>query len=119
MTHNEAHKRTPAPIGAGGPNPPPVKGEGGGGYEVGGRTGEQYKYIGMTHPHELELRMLGQIEKPTSKRARRPTRGTEEVDNSFEATRESNMICPITCECQVMASADALVTQSWPWRMPL
>jgi len=47
-----------------------------------------------------ELRMLGQIEEPPPKRVRRPTRGAEEVDNSCEATRKSNMICPITCGCR-------------------
>jgi len=47
-----------------------------------------------------ELRMLGQIENPPPKMARRPTRGAEEKDNSCEATRESNVICPITCGCR-------------------
>jgi len=47
-----------------------------------------------------ELRMLDIIDRPPSKRVRRPTRGAEAVDNSCEATRESNMICPITCGCQ-------------------
>jgi len=45
-----------------------------------------------------ELRMLDPSDKPPPKRARRPTRGTT-IDNSCEVTRESNMICPITCGC--------------------
>jgi len=44
--------------------------------------------------------MLGQTETPPPKRARQPTRGAEEGDNTCEATRESNMICPITCGCR-------------------
>ena len=44
--------------------------------------------------------MLDKSEQPPSKRVRRPTRGAEAVDNSCEATRESNMICTITCGCQ-------------------
>jgi len=47
-----------------------------------------------------ELRMLGQTENPPPKRARRPTRGAEEGDNTCEATQDSNMICPITCGCR-------------------
>jgi len=45
-----------------------------------------------------ELRMLDHSDKPPPKRARRPTRGRT-IDNSCEVTRESNMICPITCGC--------------------
>jgi len=45
-----------------------------------------------------ELRMLDPSDKPPPKRARRPTRGMT-IDNSCEVTRESNMICPITCGC--------------------
>jgi len=45
-----------------------------------------------------ELRMLDPSDKPPPKRARRPTRGMT-TDNSCEVTRESNMICPITCGC--------------------
>jgi hypothetical protein len=45
-----------------------------------------------------ELRMLDPSDKPPPKRARRPTRGMT-TDNLCEVTRESNMICPITCGC--------------------
>jgi len=45
-----------------------------------------------------ELRMLDHSDKPPPKRARRPTRGMT-IDNSCEVTKESNMICPITCGC--------------------
>jgi len=86
----------PATIGVGGPKPPPVSRV----REVEGRE-ERDEQVDNTnksvrHSH-TELRMLGQTENPPSKRARRPTRGSEDVDNSWEATRESNMICPITC----------------------
>jgi len=47
-----------------------------------------------------ELRMLDPSENPPPKRARRSTRGTHTKDNSCEVTRESNMICPITCGCR-------------------
>jgi len=45
-----------------------------------------------------ELRMLDPSDKPPPKRTRRPTRGMT-TDNLCEVTRESNMICPITCGC--------------------
>jgi len=45
-----------------------------------------------------ELRMLDHSDKPLPKRVRRPVRGMDK-DNSCEVTRESNMICPITCGC--------------------
>jgi len=45
-----------------------------------------------------ELRMLGHSEEPPPKRVRRPTRGMS-IDTSCEVTRESNMICPISCGC--------------------
>jgi len=45
-----------------------------------------------------ELRMLDPSDKLPPKRARRPTRGMT-TDNLCEATRESNMIYPITCGC--------------------
>jgi len=45
-----------------------------------------------------ELRMLDPSDKPPPKRARRPTRGMT-TDNLREVTRDSNMICPITCGC--------------------
>jgi len=44
--------------------------------------------------------MLDPSENPPPKRARRSTRGTDINDNSCEITRESNMICPITCGCR-------------------
>jgi len=47
-----------------------------------------------------ELRMLNPSENPPPKRVRRPTRGTGTKDNSCEATRESDMIFPITCGCR-------------------
>jgi len=47
-----------------------------------------------------ELRMLDPSENPPPKRVRRSTRGTDTIDNSCGATRESNMICPITCGCR-------------------
>jgi len=42
--------------------------------------------------------MLDRSNKPPPKRVRRPTRGMD-IDQSCEVTRESNMICPITCRC--------------------
>jgi len=44
--------------------------------------------------------MLDPSENPPLKRARRSTRGTDLNDNSCEVTRDSNMICPITCGCR-------------------
>ena len=45
-----------------------------------------------------ELRMLDHSDEPIPKRVRRPAREMHQ-DNSCEVTRESNMICPITCGC--------------------
>jgi len=45
-----------------------------------------------------ELRMLDPSDKLPPKRARWPTRGMT-TDDLCEATRDSNMICPITCGC--------------------
>jgi len=45
-----------------------------------------------------ELRMLDHSDEPLPKRVRRPAREMDH-DNSCEVTRESNMICPITCGC--------------------
>jgi len=45
-----------------------------------------------------ELRTLDYSDEPLPKRVRRPARETDH-DNSCEVTRESNMICPITCGC--------------------
>ena len=42
--------------------------------------------------------MLDHSNEPLLKRVRRPARETE-YDNSCEVTRNSNMICPITCGC--------------------
>ena len=46
----------------------------------------------------LELRMLDHSDEPLPKRVRRPAREIDH-DNSCEVTRDSNMICPITCGC--------------------
>jgi len=45
-----------------------------------------------------ELRMLDHSDEPLQKRVRRPARELG-YDNSCEVTRNSNMICPITCGC--------------------
>jgi len=45
-----------------------------------------------------ELRMLDHSDEPLQKRARRPARELKN-DNSCEVTKNSNMICPITCGC--------------------
>jgi len=42
--------------------------------------------------------MLDHSDEPLPKRARRSARGMDQ-DNSREVTRETNMICPITCGC--------------------
>jgi len=42
--------------------------------------------------------MLDHSDQPLPKRVRRPARGMDQ-DNSCEVTRETNMICPITCGC--------------------
>jgi len=42
--------------------------------------------------------MLDHSDKPPPKRVRRPAR-VMDINNSCEVTRESNMICPITCRC--------------------
>jgi len=44
--------------------------------------------------------MLDPSENPPKKRVRRSIRETDTIDNSCEATRKSNMICPITCGCR-------------------
>ena len=50
-------------------------------------------------PHmSRELRMLDHSDAPLPKRIRRPARDMN-YDNSCEVTRNSNMICPITCGC--------------------
>jgi len=67
--------------------------------EEGGQADSTNAPIRRSHTSR-ELRMLDISEHPPSKRLRRPTRGAEAVDNSCEATRKSNMICPITCGCQ-------------------
>ena len=45
-----------------------------------------------------KLRMLDHSDEPLPKRVRRPAREMN-YDNSCEVTRDSNMICPITCGC--------------------
>ena len=45
-----------------------------------------------------ELRMLDHSDEPLPKRVRQPAREMDH-DNACEVTRESNMICPITCGC--------------------
>ena len=45
-----------------------------------------------------ELRMLDHNDEPLPKRVQRPARRMDQ-DNSCEVTRESNMICPISCGC--------------------
>jgi len=67
--------------------------------EEGGQADSTNAPIRRSHTSR-ELRMLDISEQPPSKRVKRPTRGAEAVDNLCEATRESNMICPITCGCQ-------------------
>jgi len=91
----------PTPNGMGGPTPPPKSRERDGeGKKEGGGQAESTK-APTRRPHtSRELRMLDPSENPLSKRARRPTRGVEAVDNSCEATRESSMICPIKCGCR-------------------
>ena len=50
-------------------------------------------------PHmSRELRMLDHSDEPLTKRVQRPAREMD-YDNSCEVTRDSNMICPITCGC--------------------
>ena len=67
--------------------------------EEGGQADSTHVPIRRSHTSR-ELCTLDKSEQPPSKRVRRPTRGSEAVDNSCEATRESNMICSITCGCQ-------------------
>jgi len=92
---------SPTPIGLGGQTPPLVSRgrEMEGKKEEGGQADSTNAPIRRSHTSR-ELRMLDISEQPFSKRVRRPTRGAEAVDNSCEATQESNMICPITCRCQ-------------------
>jgi len=91
----------PTSIGVGGPSPPPVsRGRKVEGKKVeGGQANSTNALIRRSHTSQ-ELRMLDISENLLSKRVRRPTRGAEAVDKSCEATRESNMICPITCGCR-------------------
>ena len=67
--------------------------------EGGSQKGRSKQSTRRSHTSR-ELRMLDPSENPPPKRARRSTRGTETIDNSCEVTRESSMICPITCGCQ-------------------
>ena len=59
-----------------------------------GRSGKSSRQPHMSR----ELRMLDHSDEPLQKRVRRPAREME-YDNSCEVTRDSNMICPITCGC--------------------
>ena len=59
-----------------------------------GRSGKLLRQPYMSR----ELRMLDHSDEPLKKRVRRPVRELEN-DNSCEVTRNSNMICPITCGC--------------------
>jgi len=89
------------PMTQGGANEPPPtrKGRGkDGGREKGSQQNRPKKSTRRAHTSR-ELRMLDSSEKPPPKRVRRPTRRTN-IDNSCEVTRDSNMICPITCRCR-------------------
>jgi len=91
----EAH-----PLTEGGANEPPPTREGrgkDGGREKGSQQNRPKKSTRHAHTSR-ELRMLDHSEKPPPKRARRPTREID-IDNSCEVTRDSNMICSITCRC--------------------
>ena len=79
-------------------SPPPPEGRGkDGGWEKGSEQNRPNKSTRRAHTSR-ELRILDHSDKPSPKRVRRPTRGMD-MDNSPEVTRESNMICPITCRC--------------------
>ena len=78
--------------------PPTWEGRGKkGGRETGSQQNRPDTATRRTHTSR-ELRMLDHSEEPPPKRVRRPTRGMA-IDNSCEVTRESNMICPISCGC--------------------
>ena len=79
----------------GGNEPLPTrKGRGqNGGRETDSHQNRQEKSARRTHTSR-ELRILDHNDKPLPKRVRRPAREMDQ-DNS----RESNMICPITCGC--------------------
>jgi len=86
----------------GGEREPPPTREGrekDGGREEGSQQDRSKKSTRRAHTSR-ELRMLDPSENPPPQRVRRPTRGTDTIDNSCEVTRESNMICPITCGCR-------------------
>ena len=77
-----------------------------------GETREEYgssqqqgpdKATRRTHTSR-ELRMLDPGDKLPPKRARRPTRGMT-IDILCEATRDSNMICPTTCDAIIPSGA--------------
>jgi len=98
------------PLG-GGEEPPPTRDgkeehphtqeerRGDGGKEEGSQQDRSKQSTRQPHMSR-ELRMLDPSEDPPPKRSRRSTRGTDTKDNSCEVTRESNMICPITCGCR-------------------
>ena len=89
-------REVPAPTSGGCEEPPPTQR---GGEEGGSQQGRSKQSTRRSHTSR-ELRMLDPSENPPKKGVRRSTRGTDTIDNSCEATRESNMICPITCGCR-------------------
>jgi len=88
----------PLTQGGGSEPPPTLKGRGqNGGRETDSHQNRPEKSVRRTHK-SWELRMLDHSDKTLPKRVRQPARGTDQ-DKSCEVTRESNMICPITCGC--------------------
>jgi len=89
------------PTQRGGEEPPPSQRgrQGDGQKEEGSQTGRPQKWKRRSHTSR-ELRMLDPSENPPPKRIRRSTRDAETMENTCETTRESNMICPITCGCR-------------------
>ena len=82
----------------GGVHETPREGRGkNGGGETGSQQNRPKKSTRRAHT-SWELRKLDHSDKPPRERVRRPTRGMD-IDNSCEITRESNMICTITCRC--------------------
>jgi len=94
-------REEPPPTQRGREEPPPTqKGRGEEMKKEGvSQTGRSKQLTRRSHTNR-KLCMLDPSENPHPKRARRSTKGTETIDNSCEAKRESSMICPITCGCQ-------------------
>jgi len=89
------------PLTQGGANEPPSSLPGGkrkGRRKGEGKPAEPTKKIDATCPLEPGTTHARSQREPPPKRVRRPTRGID-IDNSCEVTRDSNMICPITCRC--------------------